>query len=268
MKKIVVFCIAVLNMGLVLSPRVVLANTGHSKPDYSHNSISGDPSDSNEDKHSDEDEHSDGEGHHSIAHPFFTHMGLPDGVGGANIRTNIISQNSDEGNRTDYGVHLETGLAENWGFHYRNDGIKDRLYSEAMVQYAIWKDRAGTSGISIFGQLGIRNSSAASDDVKGAFGVSGRKSFSRVALDGNVHYKPKEDGWELEGAAVYKLNHRVFPLLEIRAEIENETQPVYILPGVKFKVWDGMYLGFGAQLPITSDREYDVQTLAQIDFSF
>lgn len=245
--------------------------SGHSSAEMGHDhdgseskeAIAGDH------KHGDGEEHDGGAGHHAIAHPFLTHMGLPDGPGEVNIRTNSFLTKTDRGSRMDFGTHLEAGIVDRLGLHYRNDGFKDKVYSEVMLQYAVLRNKAKTSGISVFGQMSIQNSREARDPVQGAFGVSARHVlWNRFALDANVHYNVNEDAWEIEGAGVFKLTDRLFPLLEIRSEIQGNEQPLYLLPGMKVKIMGPVFLGLGVQVPVTGEKEYDLQGLAQLDVSF
>lgn len=213
--------------------------------------------------------HANTSDHHAVAHPFLTHMGLPDAPGEINIRTNSILQDAENGNRADFGTHLEAGIVDRLGLHLRNDGFEDRNFSEAMLQYAVLRNHAKTSGISVFGQMNIRNSRAATDSLQGALGISAKTLlWDRVGIDGNVHYNLNEDAWEIETAAVLGISDRFFPLLEIRGEIHDNEQSLYLLPGVKVKVYKDVYLGLGVQFPVTTDREFDLQGLGQVDLSF
>ncbi len=45
-----------------------------------------------------------------IAHPFFTHMGMPDPVGSYNLRFHLTATRMDGNTKADFGFHFETGL--------------------------------------------------------------------------------------------------------------------------------------------------------------
>ena len=45
-----------------------------------------------------------------LPHPFFTHMGLPEGVGNFNLRVLGLATSADGQTKADFAFHLETGL--------------------------------------------------------------------------------------------------------------------------------------------------------------
>lgn len=205
-------------------------------------------------------------------------MGLPDEVGEVNVRLNSISQRSEGKNTSDHGIHIEAGIAKNWGVHYRNDGFDNKSESEIMLQRTVFTDEAKTGGIAIFGQYsmyGKDNSEEEEGVVKkkeknalDAFGISGSKVLSFAALNANIHYNTTRKMYEWEGSSVFKANDWIFPILELRGEVKDSNHEVYALPGVKFKILRSAYLGLGFQVPISSNKEYDSQVLLQFDASF
>ena len=60
-----------------------------------------------------------------LPHPFFTHMGMPEGVGVYSLRVGgLANQGVDPAmgmRRSDFFFHFETGLTERIGVHVRND---------------------------------------------------------------------------------------------------------------------------------------------------
>ena len=57
-----------------------------------------------------------------IAHPFFTHMGMPEAVGTYSLRTSaLLTKPMDGKSKGDFAFHLETGLTKFVGLHIRND---------------------------------------------------------------------------------------------------------------------------------------------------
>ena len=70
-----------------------------------------------------------------LPHAFFTHMGLPEGVGNFNLRVLGVVTRADGRSDGDVAFHLETGLTRRIGLHIRNDRFLDSPRTEAMFQF-------------------------------------------------------------------------------------------------------------------------------------
>ena len=83
-----------------------------------------------------------------LPHPFFTHMGLPEGVGNYNLRVLGVATRAGGGTEGDFGFHLETGLTPTIGLHIRNDRFLNNDKTEAMFQFAAYVSKDGMSGFA------------------------------------------------------------------------------------------------------------------------
>lgn len=52
-----------------------------------------------------------------IAHPFFTHMGIPEAVGTYSLRLAALATEMDGRTKGDFAFHFETGLSKYVGLH-------------------------------------------------------------------------------------------------------------------------------------------------------
>ena len=71
-----------------------------------------------------------------VAHPFYTHMGMPDAVGSYALRLSGVATNNGGSTKGDLGFHLETGLSQTIGLHLRNDRVLDNPHTEITFQFA------------------------------------------------------------------------------------------------------------------------------------
>lgn len=83
-----------------------------------------------------------------VAHPFFTHMGVPEAVGVFNLRLAGLATRTNGHTDGDFAFHFETGLTKYIGLHFRNDSFLDRTRSEVMFQFAAIRSKNGMSGFS------------------------------------------------------------------------------------------------------------------------
>ena len=63
-----------------------------------------------------------------IAHPFFTHMGMPEAVGTYSLRLAALATRMDGKTKGDFAFHFETGLSKFVGLHIRNDRFLDNTH--------------------------------------------------------------------------------------------------------------------------------------------
>jgi len=209
---------------------------------------------------------------HGFPHPFLAHMGMADEPGMVSLRASGYRQYM-AGNLslTDFAFHLEAGLFSRFGLHVRNDDIRQDPRTDMMLMYTFIKDRAGDSGLSVFGALEVPSGAIpmGEDKVIGAFGVSGRKVFGDVAiLDADVHYMPQMKMAEYEACLVLKASTGFYPVLEAGGETMEGATTLYVLPGLKFRLTKGKFLGVGTQIGLTSIRDFDTRVLLQLDMDW
>lgn len=96
-----------------------------------------------------------GETRMDIAHPFFTHMGMPEGVGNYALRLAGVATRDDGDTDGDFGIHLETGLSKTIGLHIRNQMVLTEPHTEVTFQFAAVSSGDGMSSFAPFMELEI-----------------------------------------------------------------------------------------------------------------
>ncbi len=132
-----------------------------------------------------------------LPHPFLSHMGIPDDPGNVSIRAAAYRQGRrGESTWTDGAFHLEAGLLPRLGVHIRSDAVMQDPRLDIMAAFAVLKDAAGESGVSIFaaGEVAAGNVPAGEKDVESAVGVSARKTLGAATLDGMPASVPSVTG--------------------------------------------------------------------------
>ena len=204
-----------------------------------------------------------------FVHPFLTHMALPDPPGEMSLRVTPFQERNGSDVEQDLGVHLEAGLLPNLGIHIRNDGIKNSPYSEVMLMYSFLHDVSMNNGMSVFGQVSIPTGPVESNALKYLFGLSGRLTIPRImVMDANMHVNLADKMAEYESSFIFKASEMLYPILELRGEITEEATSLYSLIGLKFRIVDEIAVGFGIQIPVTKEREYDTQALFTLGMAF
>jgi hypothetical protein len=166
-------------------------------------------------------------------------------------------------------VHLEAGLMRNLGLHIRSDGIKTPPYSEVMLMYSFLHDASIRNGMSAFGQISIPTGPVESNRLKYLFGLSSRLTIPKImVMDANIHVNLADKMAEYESSFILKASEMIYAELELRGEITEEETSLYSLLGLKFRVADKIALGFGYQIPITTEREYDSLFLLTLGLAF
>jgi len=223
-------------------------------------------------------------GHHLMTHPFLSHMGLPDEPGQASVRLTQIQRSGPKGTGSDAAIHAEAGIVKDWGLHIRNDAINNTAMgqpgeemedhgTEIMLMYALLHNDDYTRGLSIFGQTSWPTVQGTGPAVRGAYGIGLRWLWeNRILFDGNIHLDsssgPVEVGYEISLQA--RIVERFFLLIENRETSGGgEPKKNYVLPAMKMALGKSNgTLGVGLQYPTTPGRDYDRQTMLQIDWGF
>ena len=204
-----------------------------------------------------------------FAHPFWSHMGIPDKPGEVDMRLLGYRSRLDGVAGGDFGLHLEAGLLPGLGIHLRSDGIYNSPDSEIMVMYSFLHDSDLNNGISVFGEAEIPTGTGSDVTTQGVVGVGGRLTAGQVVVwDGDVHYNPKKKMAEYESSFVFRMNSKIYPIVEANGHASREMKTLYVLPAVKFMINAGSALGLGVRIPAVKDREYDSRAELTYDFWF
>jgi hypothetical protein len=203
-----------------------------------------------------------------IAHPFFTHMGMPEAVGTYSLRLAALATRMDGKTKSDFAFHFETGLSKFVGLHIRNDRFLDNTHTEIMFQFAAIRSKDGMSGFSPIIEFEIPTKRGASR-INTLVGFSTAVVRSRFAFNQVLHYNPREDMMDGSAALVYKLSKKTFFVVEILGNKMQDAQAVInLLGGVKIKLNKYIILGIGYQQPITTNKEFSSQYIFQPDMEW
>lgn len=194
-----------------------------------------------------------------LPHPFFTHMGLPEGVGNFNLRLLGIATRAAGKTEGDFAFHLETGLTPTIGLHIRNDRLLNNDKTEAMFQYTALISKDGMSGFAPIIEFEFPTHSGASR-INTLVGFTTSLGASRWAFNQVLHYDPREDMVDASAALVVRANRYVFPVLEILGQGgTGEASVVNVLGGFKVRLRDWLTGGVGIQIPLTTARNFSSQ---------
>lgn len=198
-----------------------------------------------------------------LPHPFFTHMGLPEGVGVWNLRSAALATRAEGKTEGDFAFHLETGITERIGLHIRNDRFLDMPKTEAMFQFAAFTSADGMSGFAPLIEFEIPTRSEGDNRINTLVGFTSTLASPRVAFNQALHYDPREDGVDASAALVVGVGERFFPVLEILGEGATGERPIVnLLAGLKVRVREGIVLGLAYQLPVSSRKDFSSQLIA------
>lgn len=201
-----------------------------------------------------------------LPHPFFTHMGIPEGVGVWNLRSAALATRSNGRTEADFAFHLETGLTERIGLHVRNDRFIDVPRTEAMFQFAAITSENGMSGFAPIIEFEIPTRSAAGSRINTLVGFTTAAADSRISFNQVLHYDPREDMMDASASLVVGAGGRAFPVVEVLTEMGSQVRPIAnLLAGLKLRLREGILFGLAYQLPITSNRELSSQLVVQPD---
>lgn len=195
-----------------------------------------------------------------LPHAFFTHMGLPEGVGVFNLRTLGLATRAGGETKADFAFHLETGLTSRIGLHVRNDQFRENAFTEAMFQFAAFVSEDGMSGFAPIIEFEIPTKSGAGGRIHTLVGFTSTLANERVAFNQVIHYNPREDGVDGSVALVLKLGQRVFPVVELLGEgASGAPTVVNLVGGVKVRLREWLHLGLAVQFPLTNAKEFSSQ---------
>ena len=196
----------------------------------------------------------------AFPHPFFTHMGLPEGVGNFNLRTLGLATRADGRTKADFAFHLETGLTRVIGLHVRNDQFRENPRTEAMFQFAAFVSKDGMRGFAPIIEFEVPTKSGAGSRIQTLVGFTATLGGRRAVFNQVLHYNPREDGVDASAAVVFKVGGRVFPVVELLGEgARDAPRVVNLLGGLKVRVREWLHLGLAVQLPLTTAQEFSWQ---------
>lgn len=203
-----------------------------------------------------------------LPHAFFTHMGLPEGVGSFNLRVLGIATRTDGKSDGDFAFHLETGLTRNIGLHIRNDRFRTNEKTEAMFQYTALISKDGMSGFAPIIEFEFPTHAGASR-VNTLVGFTTSLGAPRWAFNQVLHYDPREDMIDASASMVLGASRTVFPVLELIGDGgQGRSTVVNALAGFKVRLQDWLIGGVAIALPITGFRDYSSQVAFGPDFEW
>lgn len=204
-----------------------------------------------------------------LPHPFFTHMGLPEGVGVFNLRLAGLATRADGKTEGDFAFHFETGLTRSIGLHVRNDRFLDLPRSEVMFQFAAFTSADGMSGFAPIIEFEIPTRSGSGSRINSLVGFTSTLANARLVFNQALHYDPREDGVDASAALVVGMWKRVFPVIEVLGEGARGERPVVnLLGGLKVQVREGIVFGIAYQFPVSSREDFSSQLVALPEFEW
>lgn len=198
-----------------------------------------------------------------IPHPFFTHMGMPEGKGMYSLRSTALATNDGGKTTGDFAFHFETGLTKDLGLHIRNDRFLNKTHTEIMLQFAVIRSRDGQSGFAPIIEFEIPTKKGASR-INTLVGFTTAIVKSRFTLNQALHYNPREDMVDGSVAFVIAITNKLFFVAEaLGVKGMNASGVVNLLGGVKYRVNNNIVFGLGYQAPVTRNKEFISQYIFQ-----
>ena len=199
-----------------------------------------------------------------LPHPFFTHMGMPEGVGVYSLRVGALANKGADpamgGLSSDFFFHLETGLTERIGLHVRNDQFRSMPRTEVMFQFLAFSSRDGMAGFAPLVEFEVPTRSAAGSRINTLTGFTAAVTRARVAFNTVLHFNPREDMMDYSGGWVVAAGRRLFPVVEVLGTAGRGMAPgVRLLGGLKVPLTSHVLVGLAVQLAITRQRDFDRQ---------
>ncbi len=202
-------------------------------------------------------------GEMELPHAFFTHEGLPEGVGSYSLRVAALTSRIDGESQNDFAFHLELGLTKLIGLHIRNDRFLNSPKTEAMFQFGVLTNEAGTMGFAPIIEFQFPTHS-------GATGITTETGFTTVlkgegfAFNQVIHYNPREDAADGSASLVVRLSDKIFPVIELLGEGGRGMPTVgNVLAGLKLRLRPGITIGLAFAVPLTRAKDFTSQGILQ-----
>ena len=194
----------------------------------------------------------------TMAHPFYTHMGIPQSVGNYSLRFAVTSTQIEGKSQADFDLQFETGLTKFAGLLVRLQSEK----TEIMFHFLAIKSKNGMNGFSPLIEFEIPTH----EGIYSQVGFSSTLSNSRIAFLQVLHYGLREKNFEGSVALVLKVSKNIFLIAESLGEIKQKHQGVAtFLGGVKVRLYNNLLLAFGVQFPVTISKDFSSQYIFQPD---
>ena len=210
-------------------------------------------------------------------HAFLVPMGVPPTQGCYNAQLNGIYQRLDGSSRGDFGGHASYGLFDWGGIHLRSLGVATAPTTEVIGMVGLFRDASRSNGLSALAIVGLPTGPSSSHGHTDATASPGSATTFLAGLtgrwlvtpwlrwDANIHYDFTEKHVVPESGLVARTLKDLFVSLDVRATLGDGTQ-VLALPGVKYHLGHGVYIGLGYEAPLTTERPYDSRTYLQLEF--
>ena len=194
----------------------------------------------------------------TMAHPFYTHMGMPQAVGRYGLRFAVTSTQIAGKSQADFDLQFETGLTKFAGLLIRLESEK----TEIMFHFLAIKSKNGMNAFSPLIEFEIPTHEGINTQV----GFSTTLSNAHIAFHQVIHYGVREKNFEGSVAIVYKISNRVFLITESLGEKkQNEPGIVTLLGGIKVRINNHLLLALGAEFPVTVNKDFSSRYIFQPD---
>lgn len=208
-----------------------------------------------------------------LPHPFFTHMGMPEGVGVYSLRVGgLASRGVDPamgGRTSDVFFHFETGLTKLIGVHVRNDQFRTMPRTEVMFQFLALRSRDGMAGFAPIIEFEIPTRSEGGSRINTLTGFTAAVTRPRVAFNTALHFNPREDMMDYSAGWVVAAGRRLFPVVELLGTAGRGMAPgMRLLGGLKVPLTERILIGFAVQVPVTTRRDFGSQMVFGPDFDW
>lgn len=205
-------------------------------------------------------------GDEEVAHPFWTHMGMPEAKGTSVLRISGLTTSADGHSRNDFAFHYETGLTDRVGFHLRNDEFTTDPFTETMFQYAAIRSKDGMSGISPLIEFEFPTRGGTEGGVKTMIGFSSTLTMTRAAINQVLHYEPRTKMFEGSIAYVCEHSKGFYPVFELLGNAGQGMPTVLnLLAGPKFKVSSNSIVGLAYESPISASKDFGSKFILQLE---
>ena len=131
-----------------------------------------------------------------------------------------------------------------------------------MFHFAAIKSKNGMNGFSPLIEFEIPTHEGIYTQV----GFSTTLSNSHIAFHQVIHYGLRENNFEGSVALVYKINKRIFLIVESLGEKKKDEQTIVtVLGGIKIRVNNHLFLAFGVQVPVIKNKDFSSLYIFQPD---
>lgn len=208
-----------------------------------------------------------------LPHPFFTHMGMPEGVGVYSLRIGGLASRGVDASmgarRSDFFLHFETGLTERIGVHIRNDQFRSMPRTEIMFQFLALQTRDGMAGFAPIIEFEVPTRSEGGSRINTLTGFTTTLMRPRGAFNTALHFNPREDMIDYSAGWVLAATRSLFPVIEVLGTAGRGMAPgTRLLGGLKLPLNKHTLVGLAIQMPLTTRRDFGSQLVFGPDFDW